>query len=114
MNVFIKIILISFIFVKITSSQIITTDSIVVLKFELGKADVNTLVIFDCDDTLLYKSDSILSKDNANKLRRYIRFALLKHPLSYFYMDRLKWIVMKNCEQELVHKDLVNLVQTSI
>ncbi len=29
-------------------------------------------------------------------------------------MDRLKWIVMKNCEQELVHKDLVNLVQTSI
>ncbi len=110
MKIFIKIALVSFIFIKITFSRIITTDSIDVLKFELEKADINTLVIFDCDDTLLYKTDSILSKDNSDKLRRYIKFAFIKHPLSYFYIDKLKWIVMKNCEQKLVHKDLLNLV----
>ncbi len=110
MNVFIKTILISFIFINMAFSQIITTDSIDVLKFELEKADIDTFVIFDCDDTLLYKSDSILNKDNADKLRRYIKFAFIKHPWSYFYMDRLKWIVMKNCNQKLVHKDFVNLV----
>lgn len=110
MKVFIKTILISFIFIKITLSQIITIDSIDGLKAELDKADVNTLVIFDCDDVLLYKTDSILKRDNADKLKRCINFAFIRHPFAYFHMDSLKWIVLKKYHQILVHNDLPSLV----
>lgn len=110
MKVFIKTILISFIFIKITFCQIITTDSIDVLKFELSKSDINTLVVFDCDDVLIHKTDLILNKDNADKLKRYIRFAFIKHPFAYFYLDSLKWIVLKNCNQVVLHNDLPTLV----
>lgn len=86
----IKILLISFIFIKLTFSQIITTDSIYILKSELNKVKTDTLVIFDCDDVLLYKTDSLLNKDNADELKKYINFAFLKHPLAYFDIDELK------------------------
>lgn len=106
---FTKLILISYAFVEITFCQIITTDSIDVLKLELSKADINTLVIFDCDDVLIHKTDSILNKDNSDKLKRCINFAFIKHPFAYFHLDSLKWIVSKNCNQILVH-DLPALV----
>lgn len=106
----IKILLISFIFIKLTFSQIITTDSIDILKSELNKVETDTLVIFDCDDVLLYKTDSLLNKDNADELKKYINFAFLKHPLAYFDIDELKWVVLKNCHQILVHNDFVDMI----
>jgi len=105
-----KFILISYAFIKITPSQIITIDLIDSLKTELNKADLNTLVIFDCDDVLLHKTDSILKRDNADKLKKCINLACISHPFAYLHMDSLKWIVLKNCHRILVHNDLPSLV----
>lgn len=91
-------------------SEIITVDSITGLEAELNKADADTLVIFDCDDTLIHKTDIIFDQQNEKVLKRYIEFAIKKYHLEVVHLNEIKYIVMQNNNQVLVNEKLPNLI----
>ncbi len=105
--------LITFLFIclsQIAFSGITNTDSIDVVKEELSKADKNTLVIFDCDDVLIHKTDALFSKKNEKEFNKCVKNILMKNPLAILSLHEFVGIVFESVDQILVDEKLPEIV----
>ncbi|MDR1391474.1 MAG: DUF2608 domain-containing protein [Holosporales bacterium] len=97
-------------FQQLACGSIITTDSIEIIKSELNSADENTLVIFDCDDVLIHKTDVVFKPENKRFLKKCIAKMLSTNPGLVSRMGELKGIIFKTLSQIVVDKNLLEII----
>ena len=84
------------------NARIITTDKIEVIEAEFAVADGNTLVVFDCDEVLIYAADNIFLPQNVDVLNKisYEYGKSLGSKEAYFYF---RSIVMRDMKALLLN-----------
>lgn len=87
---------------------VITTNNVGLISENLTKIDQNTLVIFDCDDTLISFKDAVLRSENETFLKK---MQLTKEEQKAFL--KKKGIVLLNSKRELVNDKLPIIIKNT-
>lgn len=82
-----------------------------IIENEIQKADENTLVVFDCDETLITMTDQILKFHHDTDLKKIELKMIITHPSLVSKIDELKSIVMLSANKSLVNKRLPDVVK---
>lgn len=90
------------------NSKIITTNDVSIIESELRNANKDTLVIFDCDDVLIYYPDTVFRVENEKILAE--NREQMKNKIGQKRTADLEALIRQNLRAELVDRKMPLLI----